>query len=449
MDGTRIEPPTLPAEVEAVVRAVEASCGRVWIVGGAVRDWLQGRAAREIDLATDLEPRAVEAALERAAAGEVAMDRAHLGACRIRAGESDLTVTTLRSEGSHRDGRRPNEVRFVVDVAEDAVRRDFTVNALYLEPSTGAVHDPTGGLRDLDRGVLRCIGEPDRRFAEDALRLLRLVRFAASADLEIESSSGDGARRCAHHLKRLSAERCFQELTDAFCGRGRGRALLLLVDHGLADVILPEVAAMAGVAQPPEYHPEGDVLTHVAKVLDHVPAGDRALAWSAVLHDVGKPPTFREAPDRIRFDGHDVLSAEMADVVLRRLRAPKGLREQVVDVCRQHIRFAALPLMRPRKAERWLRSPGFRDHLEFHRADCLGSHQKLEVYDFASRMLDALPPMRPRWIHGKDVLALGVPPGPRVGQILQEVDELLGDQPEAASREAALVLLRDVVRRGH
>ena len=447
MDGTRIEPPTLPAEVVDVVRAIEAGSGRAWIVGGAVRDWLQGHAAREIDLATDLEPRAVAAALGNSVAGEVTLDQEHLGACRIRSGESDLTVTTLRSEAGHRDGRRPDEIRFVDDVDQDAVRRDFTVNALYLAPFTGRVEDPTGGLHDLARGVLRCIGEPERRFAEDALRLLRMVRFAASADLRIEPSSADAARRSARNLERLSAERCLHELTQMFCGRGRGRALRLLVEHGLADVVLPEVAAMDGVAQPPQYHPEGDVLTHVVSVLDHVPAGDQVLAWSAVLHDIGKPPTYREAADRIRFDGHDVLSAEMAEAVLRRLRSPTRLREQVVDVCRQHIRFAALPLMRPRKAERWLRSPSFRNHLAFHRADCLGSHQNLEIYEFALRRLAELPPLRPRWIHGKDVLALGVAPGPRVGEILQEVDELLAEAPEPTSREAALVLLRDVVRR--
>ncbi|MCK5945062.1 MAG: CCA tRNA nucleotidyltransferase, partial [Planctomycetes bacterium] len=311
MQVTRIELPPPPEPVTACLRRLAAAGGRAWVVGGAVRDLLQSRVPGDFDLATDLEPAAVAAVLPDADLGEAA-----LGACRVTIDGMPLTVTTLRAESGYRDQRHPDEVVFVREVATDALRRDFTVNALYFDPGTAELTDPCGGVADLRAGVLRCIGDPEQRFAQDALRLLRLVRFAASADLQIEAQTAAAAQAAAAGLRALSAERVYGELTRMFTGRGRGRALRLLVDLGLAAVVLPECAAMDGVEQPPEYHPEGDVLTHVCMVLDHCPEGDEVLAWSAVLHDVGKPPTFRVAEDRIRFDGHDTLSARMAEEVL-------------------------------------------------------------------------------------------------------------------------------------
>ena len=437
-----METPPIPTEVTECLRVLAGAGGRAWLVGGAVRDLLQGRAPRDFDLATDLTPAEVAAALP-----EASLDNVRLGAVRVGAAGRELTVTTLRAEDGYSDRRRPDDVCFVKEVEVDALRRDFTVNALYLDPLTGELSDPCGGRADLDRGVLRCIGAPLVRLREDALRLLRLARFAGSAGLEVDAETAAAAKDAADGLRTLSAERVYSELTDAFTGAGRGRALRCLVEIGAAAVVLPEVAAMDGVPQPPEYHPEGDVLTHVVAVLDHVPAGDPVLSWSAVLHDVGKPPTFRVAEDRIRFDGHDVLSAEMAEQILLRLRAAKSLRLEVVDVCRQHIRFASLPQMRPARAERWLREPGFERHLAFHRADCLGSHGKLEIYEFARRRLEALPPLREALLQGRDVLALGVPMGPGVGALLREVQAQIDAREAPTSREQALVLLRDAVRR--
>ncbi|MEC8651076.1 MAG: CCA tRNA nucleotidyltransferase [Planctomycetota bacterium] len=416
--------------------------GRAWLVGGAVRDHLQGHAPRDYDIATDLAPDAVEAAL---GAGDPRAKR--LGVVTISSPDGEVTVATLRAEVAYSDRRRPDAVKFVEDLGVDARRRDFTANALYLVPATGELVDPCGGLADLEAGLLRCVGEAAYRLREDPLRLLRMVRFAASANLEIEAATAAAATAAAGEVSTLSSERVFRELSDMFTGRGRGRALRLLVETGLASALLPEVAAMDGVAQPPEYHPEGDVLTHVALVLDHCPPGRLALSWSAVLHDVGKPPTYREAEDRIRFDGHDVLSAEMADAILRRLCAPKALREQVVDICRQHIRFAALPQMRPARAERWMRTPGFREHLEFHRADCMGSHQQLEIYEHALARFEQLSPKCAPVIFGRDVLGLGVPSGPEVGSLLREVQRVMDERDAAPTRAEALVLLRDAVSR--
>jgi poly(A) polymerase len=250
-------------------------------------------------------------------------------------------------------------------------------------------------------------------------------------------------------LQSLAVERVFDELTQTFTGNGRGAALRTFVELGFASVLLPEVAAMDGVPQPPEYHPEGCVLTHVALVLDQVPAGDAVLAWSAVLHDIGKPPTFVRAADRIRFDGHDVVSARMADDVLTRLHAPNELRLAVLDVVRDHIRFASVPGMRPRRLERWMRMPGFARHLAFHRADCLGSHGKLDIHDFAAAAFAALPPELARLVGGADVLALGVPAGPAVGQLLAALELRLDEAPMATDRDGALVLLRELTLAWH
>ena len=443
MRVARIAPPPLPAAVLEVWPLLRAAGGRAWLVGGTVRDLLRGRAPRDIDIATDLPP----AQVLQAVPGSEGRDL-RFGVCTLATAAGPLSITTLRRDGEYHDHRHPDRVEFVLAPELDAERRDFTVNALYLDPERGELLDPTGGQHDLAAGVLRTIGEPSRRFREDALRLLRGLRFCAAHDLRLEAGTATAAAAAAPLLATLSAERVFTELTTTFTGPGRGRALHLLVELGFAAVLLPEVAAMAGVTQPPQYHPEGCVLTHTAMVLDHVPPDDPVLAWSALLHDVGKPPCWRQAEDRIRFDGHDVLSAQMADAILRRLHASNELRTAVVDVCRDHIRFAALPGMRPAKAERWLRSPGFARHLAFHRADCLASHGDLSIHAFAERALAALGPERPPLLQGADVLALGVPAGPRVGEMLRAAQAAIDEAPVAMDRAAALVLLRELVAHG-
>jgi poly(A) polymerase len=433
---------TVPAGVQAVAEQLRAAGGRVWLVGGPVRDLLLGTPPRDFDLATDLLPAAVAAAVP-----SVDQSYARFGTCRLTAGEWPVVVTTLRAEMGHGDHRHPDAVRFVGDPAIDAERRDFTINGLYLDLQSGCVLDPVGGLPDLRARTLRAIGEPMRRFDEDALRLLRAVRFAARCECTIADATAAAIRARAGLAATLSAGRVLAELTSAFTEAGRGRALRLLVDCGLAAVLLPEVAAMAGVTQPPEYHPEGCVLTHVCLVLDHVPAGDPILAWSAVLHDVGKPPTWRRAADRIRFDGHDALSATMAGAILDRLHAPHDLRDAVVEICRDHIRFASLPAMRPRRRQTWMRSKHFARHLAFHRADCLGSHGKLDIWEAARRELEALPPIAEVLVTGKDALALDVPPGPRVGELLAAVHAAADESPTPMDRASALVLMRDMVAR--
>lgn len=432
----------LPGPVREVIGRLRRAGGRVWLVGGTVRDALTDRPTTDYDLATDLKPAALLSCFpEREKADE------GLGTVTLQCGGLQVGIASLREEADYGEKRRPTRVRFVDDPVRDSVRRDFTVNAIYADPDTGELLDPQGGVSDLHDGMLRMIGDPDRRLAEDPLRMLRAVRLAASCRLAMDARLRAALPRQARHVRGLSAERIYDELTRAFTGPGRGSALRLLVETGLADQVLPEVAATAGVPQPPEYHPEGDVLTHTALVLEHVPEGDPILSWAAVLHDVGKPATFERASDRIRFHGHDALSARMAEDVLRRLHAPRWLREPVVEICRDHIRFAALPEMSPAKRDRWLRSPEFPRHLEFHRADCLGSHGDLRIYEFAAKSLESLPPVPPPPVcTGKDVLALGVRQGPEVGRILRELEarlEALGTR----DRAVALEELRRIVER--
>lgn len=432
----------VPAAVREVVERLSAAGGAVWLVGGTVRDLLLGREPRDYDVATDLVPAAVGELL-----AAVDLADARFGSARVMTEIGAVSITTLRADGDYGDHRHPDSVEFVREPARDAVRRDFTVNGLYYDLLAGEVFDPVGGLADLEAALVRTIGDPGRRFGEDYLRLLRAVKFAARCGFTLEPATAAAARGAAPGLRRLAVERAFRELTEIFTAPGRGAALRLLVELGFAAVLLPEVAAMDGVTQPPEYHPEGCVLTHVAMVLDGVPAADPVLAWSAVLHDIGKPPTWRQAEDRIRFDGHDVLSATMARAVLARFKASNDFIEVVTEICRDHIRFAALPQMRPRRRERWLRSPHFAQHLAFHRADCLGSHGKLEIHDFAARELAALPPVSEPLVTGQDVLDLGVGPGPAVGMLLAAVHAAADEAAVPMDRQQALILLREFADR--
>jgi poly(A) polymerase len=432
----------VPDAVVALLGRVRGAGGRAWLVGGTVRDLLLGSVPADYDVATDLPPPALAALFPDADLRDL-----EFGACRLRDQPWPVVVTSLRAESDYVDHRRPGRVWFVRDPALDAARRDFTCNAIYLDAVTGALLDPTGGVADLQARLLRAIGDPRRRFDEDALRLLRALRFCARLDARLEPATEDAARGAARLLRELSGSRVYEELTRTFTGPNRGRALRLFVELGFAAVVLPEVAAMDGVTQPPEFHPEGDVLTHVGLVLDHLPPGDAVLAWSALLHDVGKPPTWRQGPDRIRFDGHDALSATMADAILKRLAAPREVRAAVVEICRDHIRIASLPRMRPRRRERWLRGPLLEQHLAFHRADCLGSHGDLSLYETTLAAWRALPPVRQPLLTGADVLALGVPEGPLVGELLRAVDQRLDERAgPAPERTEALALLAELAR---
>ncbi len=433
---------SVPAGVMACLEQLRNGGGRAWLVGGAVRDGLLRLPTRDYDVATSLQPSQVLQLLPAAKVVD-----GDLGVASIALEDCALTIATLREEAAYSDQRHPDSVTFVDDPARDAKRRDFTVNAIYMDPWSQVLLDPCGGMEDLRARRLRTVGEPAERLREDPLRMLRAVRFAASAGLEVEAGTARALADCARHLRVLSAERVFDELTRAWTGPRRGRALWLLVELGLADEVLPELVAIQGVPQPPQFHPEGDVLVHTCRVLDAVREGDPVQSWTAVLHDVGKALTFERGADRIRFHGHEAVSARIAAGILHRLRASRELREVVEEVSRHHIRFAAIPQMKAPKRERWLRSPRFLAHLDFHRADCLGSHGDLQVHAMVETMLRELPPEpRPPLCTGKDVLARGVPEGPMVGELLRELHAQL-DQLDVTDRDAALEHLDELVSR--
>jgi poly(A) polymerase len=356
-----------------------------------------------------------------------------------------IEVATFRSDVGYSDGRHPDEVRFTKDPREDVERRDFTINGMMLDPATNEILDFVGGRADLNAGIVRAIGDPERRFAEDKLRMLRAVRFAARFDYEIEPATLAAIQKFAGKIDQVSAERVREELTKMLTEGHARRAFQLLDTTGLLQQILPEIAAMKGVEQPPQYHPEGDVFVHTLLLLDKLPAGaSKTLAWGALLHDVGKPPTFRVAPDRIRFDGHVDVGVKMAAEILRRLRFSNDDTDQILALVDHHMRFGQVQQMNQSTLKKFLRLPGFDEHLELHRMDSLSSHGQLEAYDYARQQLQSMPheAIRPApLITGRDLIEAGYEPGPRFKEILGAVEDA---QLEGRldSREAAMEYVR-------
>jgi poly(A) polymerase len=339
-----------------------------------------------------------------------------------------VEVTTFRSDGLYTDGRHPDEVTYTRDPREDVQRRDFTINGLLLDPlKNDEVLDYVGGRADLEAGVIRAIGEPARRFAEDKLRMLRAVRFAARFGYSIEPKTLAAIRTQSKEVEQVSRERVRDELVKMLTEGHARRAFELLDGTGLLGEVLPEVAAMKGVEQPPQFHPEGDVWVHTLLLLAGLRAGGSpTLAVGVLLHDVGKPPTFRRAVDRIRFDGHAEVGAKMAEEICRRFRFSNEETEQISGLVANHLRFIEVQRMRESTLKRFLRLPKFDEHLELHRLDCLASHGGLDLYDFVRRKIEQTPPeqIRPRpLLTGDDLIAAGYAPGPRFKQVLAMVED--------------------------
>ena len=357
-------------------------------------------------------------------------------------------VATFRREGPYLDGRRPSFVEYAT-LEEDVRRRDFTVNALLYDPLDGSVVDLVGGRDDLAARRVRTVGDPEVRFAEDHLRMLRAIRFAAELDFTIDEETFQAIRAHAPAITRVSAERIRDELLRLFVSPGRVPGLELLRESGLLREILPEVAALEGVEQPPEFHPEGDVLTHTRLALSHLQDPSPILALAVLLHDVGKPPTFRRA-ERIRFDGHDEAGAAMAEEICRRLRLSNDETALVVNLVREHLRIRDLPRMRPAKVKRFLARPDIADHLELHRVDCLASHGDLSTWEWARQAREHLTEEEqrpPRLVTGDDLIARGYRPGPRFKEILEAVlDAQL--EGRVRTREEALALVGREFPRG-
>jgi len=404
-----------------IVNTLSASGHRALFAGGVVRDLLLGNPHSDIDIATSALPDEIEALFPHT----IAVGK-QFGVIIVVIDSINYEVATFRAEGGYLDGRHPSSVRFT-GAEEDARRRDFTVNALFLDPLTRDIIDYAGGLQDLERRLVRTVGNPAERLEEDKLRILRAVRFACQLDFEIDSNTWQELRRQVSKLLQVSWERIRDELIKILTGPVPARGLDLLSESGMLDVVLPEVAAMRGVPQPPEFHPEGDVFVHTRLMFEI--AGrveDPNLALAVLLHDVGKPPTLK-VRDRIRFDGHDQKGAELAETIGRRLRLPGEQIEEVVDLVREHLRFIPVEEMRESTLKRFLRKENIEKHLELHRLDCLASHGDLTSYKFCRAKLAEFSQeaMRPApLVNGHDLIALGLTPGPLFSEILSSLEDL-------------------------
>jgi putative nucleotidyltransferase with HDIG domain len=412
-----------------------AGC-EAYLVGGCVRDLLLGRAAKDFDIATAAPPARVAELFPGAVPAG-----AHFGVMLVPQGEARFEVATYRSDHAYADGRRPEYVVFETDVRQDVLRRDFTINALLMDPETGAVIDHVGGRADLESGVVRAIGDARTRFEEDHLRMLRAVRFAARFGFTIADDTLRAIQDLHSFIARVSAERVREELTRILTEGAARRGFELLDESRLLGVVLPEIQAMRGVEQPPEYHPEGDVWTHTLLLLAGLHDATPELAWGALLHDVGKPGSFRRAPDRIRFDGHVELGVEMARAILERLRFGNAFIDRVLALIANHMRFKDVPRMRTSTLKRFLRQEDFAEHLELHRLDSASGSGDLTTYEFARERLAQLPPDElkpPPVLTGDDLIEAGYAPGPAFGKMLRAVEDA---QLEGAVRGRAEALL--------
>ena len=382
-----------------------------------------GREPQDFDIATDARPAQVEKLFKRT----VPVGK-KFGVMLVVEKKHQFQVATFRAEGDYRDGRHPTKVAFASAQA-DARRRDFTVNGLFYDPISEKLHDWVGGEKDLRAKVIRTIGAPEERFAEDHLRLLRAVRFAAQLNFEIEPKTFAAVRSLALKIKLISAERIREELVKLFQAPHAARGLVLLRDSGLLEQILPELAATISCEQSPDYHPEGTVFQHIRLMLEKLPTGaDESLPWAVILHDIAKPVTAAKdlKTGAIHFYGHEKVGAEMAHDILNRLRFPRKQIDEIVACVRNHMQFKDVKLMRKSTLRRLLLRETFPLELELHRLDCLGSHGGLDHYDFLmeqAKELEKKPAIRPPLLTGDDLMVLGMKPGPAMGALLRDVRE--------------------------
>jgi len=441
-----------------IIRTLRERGHQGFLVGGCVRDLLLGREPADYDVSTDATPDEVmrifpETFAVGAQFGVVLVPLKSLGMEPIAEPEGyggshphAIEVATFRSDGLYTDGRHPDSVRFSRAALRDVQRRDFTINGLMMDPMDGdRVIDHVGGRADLEAGVIRTIGEAPRRFEEDKLRMLRAVRFSARFGFRIEHQTFAAMQRLAPEIRQVSNERIRDELTKMLTEGHAKEAFELLDASGLLKEVMPELTKMKGVAQPPQFHPEGDVWVHTLLLLSMLEQRcSRTLAWGALLHDVGKPPTFKIAPDRIRFDGHVEVGTRMAEAICRRLRFSNEDTEQIAALVANHLKFADVKKMKESTFKRFVRMPVFEEHLELHRIDCLGSHGLLDLYHYTRQKMASIPAeeVRPKpLVTGNDLISAGFTPGPRFKEILTAVEDAQLEG-QLRDRDAAMEFVR-------
>jgi poly(A) polymerase len=392
-----------------------------YFAGGCVRDIVRGQTPKDFDIATDAKPEAVQQIFSRTYAVG-----AHFGVIVVVENGFQFEVATFRSDDVYVDGRRPSAVRFS-SPEEDAKRRDFTINGMFYDPVTEEVIDFVGGRVDLEAQLVRAIGDPAQRFKEDRLRMLRAVRFATVLDYKIDNQTWDALAANGHAITEISKERIREELVRIFISPNRVRGWDLLDESGLMRAIIPEMEAMKGCAQPEQFHPEGDVFQHTRLMLQLLPEKVSVpLVFSVLLHDVAKPRTANvDLTGRIRFNAHDRIGAEMSEAIMERLRFSRAEIDATVEMVRQHMVFKDVPRMRVAKLKRFMARPTFEEELELHRVDCESSHGMLDNYEFLLRKREEFanePIIPPPLVRGEDLIALGLKPGPKFGEILEAVE---------------------------
>ena len=392
-----------------------------YFAGGCVRDMVRGLTPKDYDIATDARPENVQALFPRTYAVG-----AHFGVIIVLEDGFQFEVATFRSDEAYIDGRHPSAVHFS-SPEEDARRRDFTINGMFLDPASNKVIDLVGGQADIGAKLVRAIGEPGQRLAEDRLRMLRAVRFATALDYQIDERTWDALVASASSINQISAERIREEMVRIFLSSNRVRGWDLLDASGLMSAILPELQAMKGVLQPEQFHPEGDVFVHTRLMLSLLPdIVSVPLVFAVLFHDVAKPVTSRvDEAGRIRFNEHDRIGAEMTEAIMRRLRFSGAEIEATVEMVRQHMVFKDAPKMRIAKLKRFMARPTFDEELELHRVDCQSSHRMLDNYEFLLRKREEFanePIIPPPLVRGDDLIAFGLKPGPKFGEILEAVE---------------------------
>ncbi len=427
------------AGLEIAIRLNEKGYKAYW-VGGCVRNMILDIPPEDIDIATDAQPDEVSRLFDN-----TLMVGAKFGVVLVFINKVPVEVATFRADNEYRDHRHPQSVTFS-SPQQDALRRDFTMNALFYDPINEKILDYVGGKKDIERRIVRAVGDAGERFKEDALRMLRAIRFAARFDFSIDAQTWRGIENNIDLINEISIDRIREELIKMFTNKGAGKSLGLLYESGLLVRIIPEVADMKGVPQPEQFHPEGDVFEHTALALDTLEKPSPELAFAVLLHDVGKPRTF-SVEERIRFDSHDKVGAEIADRICRRLNFSNQSREYIVSLVSRHMMFLNVQQMRESRLRRFLGSPSFKDDLELHRIDCLASHRDLSNYEFCLQKIrefqeqekEVLPPPL---IDGNDLITAGYKPGPLFSEILDTVLDLQLEG-KLNSKEAALNWVRD------
>jgi poly(A) polymerase len=403
-----------------IVAQLQRAGHTAYFAGGCVRDQLLGKEAKDYDIATSALPEQVQKLFPRVTdiAGK------SFGVVRVMAADESFEVATFRQDGPYKDGRRPESVRFVT-AEEDAQRRDFTINGLFFDPVAGRLIDYVQGETDLRGGIIRAIGHPADRFAEDHLRLLRAIRFAARLFFKIEPITWEAIRQGAPAIRAISAERIRDELNKIFTAAKPEIGLDLLDRSGLLQEVLPDIAALHGVEQPPQFHPEGDVYQHVRLMLEKIEEPNLELALGVLFHDVGKKPTAKVDTDgRIRFNEHESVGAQMAEEIMTGLRYDNKTIQTVREMVQHHMQFKDVPQMRPSTLKRMMARPTFPLELELHRIDCASSHGDLRHYEYLKERLETMSAEEidpPPLISGHELLAMGLHPGREVGKIKEAI----------------------------